>query len=123
MKNDNNFGSLAECNSFCNEFLRDELLVDHIHTLPSNNDYETNDDKNSDAELDYDQCSLPVIFGNCNEGLERWFFESNSRTCQLFKYGGCNGNKNNFLTREQCESTCSISTSTISPNIPEGTNF
>ena len=106
MKNDNNFASLSECNSICYEFLNNEAKSTADIKLEITTDVQ---DMNNDAEFDIDdsdECSLPVMPGNCFQELERWFFDSTSNTCKRFKYGGCNGNKNNFQTREQCESRC-----------------
>ena len=37
---------------------------------------------------------------------ERWYYDSASRRCRTFKFTGCYGNKNNFATKEKCESMC-----------------
>ncbi|CAL1266717.1 unnamed protein product [Larinioides sclopetarius] len=38
--------------------------------------------------------------------MPRFFFNQESRQCEQFNYGGCRGNKNNFKTKEDCESKC-----------------
>ncbi|XP_017047328.1 fused toxin protein-like [Drosophila ficusphila] len=37
-----------------------------------------------------------------------------TQTCEEFVYGGCGGNKNNFLTKDQCELFC-LGKSGVSP--------
>ncbi|XP_076442877.1 BPTI/Kunitz domain-containing protein-like [Babylonia areolata] len=53
-----------------------------------------------------DRCSLPMRVGRCRAAHRRWYFNANSRQCRVFIYGGCDGNANNFHTREDCENTC-----------------
>ncbi len=54
------------------------------------------------------------MIGSCGMNLNRWFFDSASRTCQPFKFGGCFGNQNNFENRELCEDRCGLSVVHIS---------
>lgn len=35
-----------------------------------------------------------------------YFYNSYSKTCEQFSYGGCYGNDNRFLSKDECESTC-----------------
>uniref|UniRef100_A0A1X7V3D2 Uncharacterized protein n=1 Tax=Amphimedon queenslandica TaxID=400682 RepID=A0A1X7V3D2_AMPQE len=57
-----------------------------------------------------DVCSLPPDVGSCNNNISRWYFNSESSRCELFKYGGCKGNKNNFNSLRSCLQTCSSQT-------------
>uniref|UniRef100_A0A5S6Q1H1 Tissue factor pathway inhibitor n=1 Tax=Trichuris muris TaxID=70415 RepID=A0A5S6Q1H1_TRIMR len=54
-------------------------------------------------------CELPAIQGPCDQVLVRWHYNSGTEQCEKFVYGGCEGNGNNFLTKEQCEATCNPS--------------
>ncbi|KFD57847.1 hypothetical protein M514_01080 [Trichuris suis] len=56
-----------------------------------------------------DICNLPVSQGPCDEILMRWYYNRGTKQCEEFVYGGCEGNENNFLTKEQCEATCTSS--------------
>uniref|UniRef100_A0A3Q0QZT4 BPTI/Kunitz inhibitor domain-containing protein n=1 Tax=Amphilophus citrinellus TaxID=61819 RepID=A0A3Q0QZT4_AMPCI len=51
-------------------------------------------------------CALKDEAGPCRAIKDRYFFNVNSGRCELFEYGGCGGNKNNFETLEECEETC-----------------
>ena len=53
-----------------------------------------------------DVCSLPPDGGSCNNNISRWYFNSESSQCELFRYGGCEGNKNNFNSLRSCLQTC-----------------
>uniref|UniRef100_A0A8C9XAX4 BPTI/Kunitz inhibitor domain-containing protein n=1 Tax=Sander lucioperca TaxID=283035 RepID=A0A8C9XAX4_SANLU len=44
----------------------------------------------------------PTCLGN----FPRYFYNSSSTSCQLFTYGGCGGNFNNFETEKECMQRC-----------------
>jgi hypothetical protein len=54
-----------------------------------------------------DPCMLPQFQGPCNTRIQRYFYNSTSAKCELFYYGGCHANKNNFFSKHQCEKACS----------------
>lgn len=54
-------------------------------------------------------CAFKDEPGPCKAIKERFFFNVDSGHCELFEYGGCGGNANNFLTLEACEETCVVS--------------
>ncbi|KHJ87026.1 Kunitz/Bovine pancreatic trypsin inhibitor domain protein [Oesophagostomum dentatum] len=41
--------------------------------------------------------------------IHRYAYDSKTRTCVQFVYGGCKGNTNNFETWDDCASTCGLS--------------
>ncbi|EHH65301.1 HKIB9 [Macaca fascicularis] len=51
-------------------------------------------------------CSFPMEKGPCQAYMIRWFFNSETGECELFAYGGCRGNSNNFSRKEECEKMC-----------------
>ncbi|RWS25802.1 hypothetical protein B4U80_05455 [Leptotrombidium deliense] len=42
----------------------------------------------------------------CRAAISRWSYNQRTRTCEYFRYGGCNGNHNNFESAEQCMAIC-----------------
>uniref|UniRef100_A0A3Q1AGY5 BPTI/Kunitz inhibitor domain-containing protein n=1 Tax=Amphiprion ocellaris TaxID=80972 RepID=A0A3Q1AGY5_AMPOC len=50
-------------------------------------------------------CLLCV--GPCRAAFPRFFYNPTNQSCSSFVYGGCESNRNNFLTLEECESSCS----------------
>merc|ERR1712018_953440 len=54
-----------------------------------------------------DTCKLPLDkMSRCRARKLRYYFNSTSGQCDTFYYGGCDGNKNNFETYEDCENLC-----------------
>ncbi|XP_071815953.1 uncharacterized protein [Apostichopus japonicus] len=53
-----------------------------------------------------DLCSLAKESGLCLAYFPRYFFNSVSGQCEVFIYGGCGGNDNNFAKLEDCEDAC-----------------
>ena len=51
-------------------------------------------------------CSRPVDAWPCNKQTLRYFYNKATRLCQLFVYGGCNGNNNNFPSEIACNDVC-----------------
>ncbi|XP_029954560.1 WAP, Kazal, immunoglobulin, Kunitz and NTR domain-containing protein 2-like [Salarias fasciatus] len=51
-------------------------------------------------------CGLPSLQGPCKAYEPRWAYSGALRQCQSFVYGGCEGNDNNFESKEACEETC-----------------
>ncbi|CAL1266709.1 unnamed protein product [Larinioides sclopetarius] len=60
-------------------------------------------------------CQQPKEVGPCRAIMPRFFFNQESRQCEQFNYGGCRGNKNNFKTKEDCESKCGSASPTPPP--------
>uniref|UniRef100_A0A183BTQ1 Kunitz/Bovine pancreatic trypsin inhibitor domain protein n=1 Tax=Globodera pallida TaxID=36090 RepID=A0A183BTQ1_GLOPA len=55
-------------------------------------------------------CSLSANKGvTCGSGSSyRNFYNSQSQECESFQYNGCDGNSNNFATRDDCEGYCGV---------------
>ncbi|XP_054715702.1 probable chitinase 10 isoform X1 [Uloborus diversus] len=44
--------------------------------------------------------------GSCDSRKTRYYYDSETQSCKVFVWSGCEGNQNRFKTREMCESTC-----------------
>ncbi|KAG5447005.1 Papilin [Clonorchis sinensis] len=51
-------------------------------------------------------CQLPMERGPCHATQTRYYYDIKSAKCRMFLYGGCLGNSNRFLSRQECESAC-----------------
>ncbi|NWT00341.1 TFPI1 inhibitor, partial [Mionectes macconnelli] len=58
--------------------------------------------------LGHSVCAMKADDGPCKAIHVRYFFNIQSRKCEVFEYGGCHGNKNNFLTLEECQKKCVV---------------
>ncbi|XP_041092268.1 kunitz-type protease inhibitor 1-like isoform X2 [Polyodon spathula] len=52
-------------------------------------------------------CEVAPVVGPCRASMPRFFYNSSSGSCQLFIYGGCQGNNNNYQTQAECQAKCS----------------
>lgn len=53
-----------------------------------------------------ERCILPVRKGFCRALIPRWSYDPVAKECKEFKFGGCDGNGNNFSSRKQCMEVC-----------------
>lgn len=44
--------------------------------------------------------------GPCRAAFPRWWYNAAAAGCQHFTFGGCKGNRNNFLSEDDCLSAC-----------------
>jgi papilin len=51
-------------------------------------------------------CSMQFDSGPCRGAFRRYFFNSFTNKCEMFWYGGCLGNKNNFMSENDCYAKC-----------------
>uniref|UniRef100_A0A3B4A8X2 BPTI/Kunitz inhibitor domain-containing protein n=1 Tax=Periophthalmus magnuspinnatus TaxID=409849 RepID=A0A3B4A8X2_9GOBI len=54
----------------------------------------------------WEGCLEPMKEGSCSEYTLLWYFHSASGDCRPFVYGGCGGNKNRFISRQECQLRC-----------------
>ncbi|KAI5748262.1 hypothetical protein M8J77_023592 [Diaphorina citri] len=53
-----------------------------------------------------DECLLPRAPGSCSNKISRWYFDQSQNRCMPFYFTGCDGNGNNFESRQACETSC-----------------
>ncbi|XP_014102210.1 spondin-1 [Bactrocera oleae] len=59
-------------------------------------------------EMAKDICVQSADSGPCRSSYKRYAYNRDSGRCESFTYGGCRGNRNNFLTERDCLNTCSM---------------
>ncbi|XP_035251471.1 kunitz-type U19-barytoxin-Tl1a isoform X2 [Anguilla anguilla] len=51
-------------------------------------------------------CHLPRDFGHCMSRYLLWYYDSFHGKCKTFRFTGCGGNGNRFLSEHHCNTTC-----------------
>ncbi|XP_051541640.1 protein AMBP-like [Myxocyprinus asiaticus] len=51
-------------------------------------------------------CTAQPDSGPCFGMIQRYYYNSSIMTCQVFTFGGCMGNQNNFVTEKECLQSC-----------------
>jgi len=57
-------------------------------------------------DVKIDDCLQLKEVGPCRASIPRFHFDSKTKSCQKFVFGGCMPNGNNFETLEACEGKC-----------------
>lgn len=57
-------------------------------------------------------CLSPVKVGPCRGAFPRWHFNAASGVCELFTFGGCKPNGNNYVSQQECSDACNGTTGT-----------
>uniref|UniRef100_A0A5S6QUU6 Papilin n=1 Tax=Trichuris muris TaxID=70415 RepID=A0A5S6QUU6_TRIMR len=82
--NSNNFESLETCNARCVAGIQSVGV-----SVP-------------------DACAQEKDSGPCEGYNVRFYYNGRSMRCELFVYGGCGGNSNNFESKDACDDTCPV---------------
>ncbi|XP_074535939.1 kunitz-type protease inhibitor 2 [Halichoeres trimaculatus] len=122
--NGNMFDSQEECENVCNgvegPVLPDESTAapppfpdQTTRLLPALNTSDVKLDASqragSSGDLYEENCGAEPKVGHCRAAFPRWYYSRQTGTCQRFTYGGCGGNKNNYLNKESCLAACTVS--------------
>lgn len=122
--NGNMFDSKRECEDTCRgvtgPVLPDESTAapppnpDHsAHLLPALNTsgvkLDATQRTGSSGDFYAETCGAEPLVGHCRAAFPRWYYNRQTGSCQSFIYGGCGGNKNNYLNKESCMAACTVS--------------
>ncbi|XP_029299861.1 protein AMBP-like [Cottoperca gobio] len=64
-------------------------------------------------------CKAAPDTGPCFGMHQRYYYNSSSMSCELFKYGGCMGNQNNFENERECLQRCRTEAVCRLPMLPQ----
>ncbi|XP_076314004.1 proteinase inhibitor [Tachypleus tridentatus] len=59
------------------------------------------------AERGFLDCTSPPVTGPCRAGFKRYNYNTRTKQCEPFKYGGCKGNGNRYKSEQDCLDACS----------------
>ncbi|XP_012980794.2 kunitz-type protease inhibitor 2 [Mesocricetus auratus] len=54
----------------------------------------------------HESCGVTKVVGKCRASIPRWWYNVTDGSCQPFVYGGCEGNGNNYHSKEECLEKC-----------------
>ncbi|CAO2626105.1 Kunitz-type protease inhibitor 2 [Lemmus lemmus] len=54
----------------------------------------------------HESCGVSKVVGKCRASIPRWWYNVTDGSCQPFVYGGCEGNGNNYQSKEECLAKC-----------------
>uniref|UniRef100_A0AC34QTC2 BPTI/Kunitz inhibitor domain-containing protein n=1 Tax=Panagrolaimus sp. JU765 TaxID=591449 RepID=A0AC34QTC2_9BILA len=126
--NDNNFETLLECQNTCENIIPEPQCPqgDAYKDYQGNYYVCSNSGTGNVCPVNYEcyfdgyvwgccptkayTCSLSANKGiTCGSGSSyRYFYNSQTQECESYQYNGCDGNSNNFATREDCEGYCGV---------------
>lgn len=110
--NDNNYLTKEACLEKCadvTENTSDDLATSRNgadSSIPSVPRIQNFDDPSGDIFNYEEYCTAKAVTGPCRASFPRWYFDTEKNSCDNFIYGGCWGNKNNYLSKEACMSRC-----------------
>ncbi|VDK60951.1 unnamed protein product [Gongylonema pulchrum] len=58
------------------------------------------------CSLEGNPCDQPLVTGIGSGSQQRWYYNAQRGTCEMFLYKGLKGNANNFLSQQSCEHSC-----------------
>ncbi|XP_061610233.1 kunitz-type protease inhibitor 1-like isoform X4 [Phyllopteryx taeniolatus] len=75
-----------------------------------------------DADVSARYCLSEAKAGPCRGAFPRWRYDATARQCRQFVFGGCKGNRNNFLSEDECVQACRGVTQLQRIALPAGVN-
>ena len=112
-----------------NPFLDDVHLETNANNLPNVAETSDSDEKQApvvkqtEANVEDDLltiCSMAMDRGPCYAAKPRYFYDKEVGECRPFRFGGCDGNRNNFLTMDECVLTCGWVKDAVKTSLVQG---
>ncbi|KAK5904107.1 hypothetical protein CesoFtcFv8_005704 [Champsocephalus esox] len=98
--NGNNFLTKEGCEESCGGVTGAMCLKTRSRPPPQ--------EKEMSAEHFAERCGADPEAGPCRAAFQNWFYSRETGSCQTFIYGGCQGNENNYETKQHCMDTCTV---------------
>ncbi|KAH8036910.1 hypothetical protein HPB51_006971 [Rhipicephalus microplus] len=51
-------------------------------------------------------CNKDFDSGPCFSSMPKYYYRTETKKCEMFVYGGCEGNENRFDTQKACQEKC-----------------
>ncbi|XP_054988448.1 kunitz-type protease inhibitor 1 isoform X3 [Sorex araneus] len=76
------------------------------------------------AKQTEEYCLAASKVGRCRGSFPRWYYDPKDQLCKSFTYGGCLGNKNNYLREEECRLACrNVQGPSTERHLPDASGF
>nr|XP_057935609.1 kunitz-type protease inhibitor 2 isoform X2 [Doryrhamphus excisus] len=112
-KNGNNFDTVEDCQATCGgdtvESKKSPRRAQPLNTTTVPYADLAADEKAVTAEVYSERCEALPEVGPCRAAFQHWYYNHEAGECMTFIYGGCRGNKNNYMTRQSCVDACQVS--------------
>jgi len=108
--NQNNFMTRTQCETKCKlDITTNRPVTEAPSTTPAplSKDWETRIHYDHPASTNKTICYLQSERGTCSKFAIRFYWSNSERRCKPFRFSGCGGNENNFISLEDCEHHCS----------------
>ncbi|XP_041667510.1 PI-actitoxin-Axm2a-like [Cheilinus undulatus] len=80
-----------------------------VHNMEADDSDDQKESNAAASEAHFNKSEVCVMAsekGPCKAHIERFYYNSTTKTCDIFVYGGCAGNLNNFESTEECMNNC-----------------
>ncbi|XP_076352288.1 uncharacterized protein LOC143247747 isoform X2 [Tachypleus tridentatus] len=77
------------------------------------NHYEPDDELDSEQSWEPELCHEHPERGHCDQSQVNYYYSPLSGQCETFLYSGCGGNRNNFISLQECQQQCVDKTGTF----------
>ncbi|XP_061828218.1 kunitz-type protease inhibitor 2 isoform X3 [Nerophis lumbriciformis] len=135
--NDNNFNTQEECQTTCSG-VTGSVLPD-VSALPNqqksarmvlpfnypaasaavqNDDVADGKGDMMSSEEYSESCEAQPVAGPCRAAFRHWYYDRKAGVCKAFVYGGCRGNKNNYMSQQSCLDSCQVTVLTSKRFLP-----
>ncbi|XP_043188957.1 carboxypeptidase inhibitor SmCI-like [Amphibalanus amphitrite] len=107
--NGNRYSSVEECEEHCGSGEHNSTGEPGLQEATSEATQQEQQDVNQTeqpGDNDVEMCLQPKVIGPCRASEMRFYFNAEFGVCQVFLYGGCGGNANNFETIDECIRFC-----------------
>ena len=62
---------------------------------------------------------MPPSRGPCRASISKWYYNHRNKSCELFTFGGCSPNGNNFDSEDLCYESCQSGDNFISSSLTD----
>ncbi|XP_067942911.1 tissue factor pathway inhibitor-like [Watersipora subatra] len=86
---------------------RDALMVAQSYELQQKAGKPVKEDESKEEKEEVaPMCAMKADAGPSRSNVQRYYYNEDRQRCEMFIYGGCYGNPNNFRTKYECENSC-----------------